>query len=62
MLDLCDPQDIIKELIWEELDEVLDREPTAEDFSKVVDELPELVNPEDVKRIVRDLFSRTKGR
>ena len=59
---MCDPQDIIKELIWEELDEVLDREPTAEDFSKVVDELPELVNPEDVKRIVRDLFSRTKGR
>ena len=53
---MCDPQDIIKELIWEELDKVLDREPTAEDFSKVVDELPELVNPEDVKRIVRDLF------
>lgn len=55
---MCDPQDIVKEWIWEELDKVLDREPTTEDFSKVVDELPEFVQLEDVRRIVRglDLF------
>jgi len=53
-----DPADIIKEWIWDELEKILNREPTTEDFEKVVQELPEFVSREDIRRIVARLFGK----
>jgi hypothetical protein len=49
------PEGIIKEWIYEEL-ERQGREGTTEEYSKVVDELPDMVQQSDIKRIVARLF------
>jgi len=54
-----DPKDIIAEWICKEL-EALGREGTFEEYQKVVENLPEFVTREDVRRIATEIFG-TKG-
>ena len=54
---MCDPKDIIKDWINEEL-ERQGREGTPEEYAGVVEELPEFVDRGDIKRIVEKVLGR----
>lgn len=56
---MIDPEDAIKEWIYEEL-ERQGLEGTNEEYGKVVDELPEMVTRSDVEKIVAQLFPKEK--
>jgi hypothetical protein len=56
---MSDPKVVIAEWIYEEL-EALGREGTFEEYQKVVENMPEFVTREDVRRIAAEIFG-TKG-
>jgi len=57
---LIERYDRAKEWIYEEL-EALGREPTLEDYVRVVSNFDEFVNRERIRRIVRSLSSPAKS-